>query len=75
MAVSYSAKFSIKVNDKTKSFTINKLDPQVYNRIEEEETDAMKAVTTFGIAYASAYESSGTLTKATVVKTEEQQVY
>lgn len=75
MSTTYSAKFTIKTNDKTRTFTINKLDPQVYDRVEGEETDAMKAVTTFGIAYASAYDSAGTLSKATVIKTQDVQVY
>lgn len=76
MATTYSAKYSIKIGDKTKSFTINKIDPKVYTGIaDEEDTEIMKAVTTFGVAYASAYDSTGTLTKATVVKTQDVQVY
>lgn len=76
MATTYSAKFTIKTDGKTRNFTINNVDPQIYNKVaDEEDTEVMKAVTTFGVAYASAYESTGTLSKATVVKTQDVQIY
>lgn len=77
MSNTYAAKYTVKDANtgKTKSFTVNGIDPEVYNQVENESRQDMTKVAEFGIAYAAAYGSDTSLAKATVVKTSTQTVF